>query len=125
MLIMDLISVIVDHNATIKYSGGIGEGSRGLIISVEWINDNLMADSLADSIVAILYSVDSSPASVKLSSKKCSHSHNLAVKKENDEDRPIKDDNTNCVKSAHTKTEISLRIHRMSTLLRAQFGDTF
>lgn len=124
VLIMDQISVIVDHNATIKYSGGIGEGSRGLIISVEWINDNLMADSLADSIVAILYSVDSSPASVKLSSKKCSHSHQVKV--ENDDDGTIKDDSNGASgKSAHANSAISLRIHRISTLLRAQFGDTF
>lgn len=102
-LIMDMIDILVDHK----------KSTNGLHITVEWINDNLMADSLADSVVAILYSVDSSPASVKLTSKLCS-SH---VKKEEPEPEPA-------TRVAHANSEISSRIHRISTLLRAQFGDS-
>ncbi|KAK6454547.1 beta-lactamase-like protein [Scheffersomyces xylosifermentans] len=104
-LIMEVIDVIVDRTKT-----------GGLYITVEWINDNLMSDSLADSVIAILYSIDSSPASVKLSSKSCSHNH----KSENGakESTPPTD------KSAHANSEISSRIHRISSLLKAQFGDS-
>lgn len=119
VLIMDSISVIVDHNATAKAGGG-----SGMLVAIEWINDNLMADSLADSVVAILYSVDSSPASVKLSSKRCLHSH-TKVKTEDDQDTEMKDTPPPSGKLAHANTEILLRIHRIATLLRAQFGDTF
>ncbi|EGW33085.1 uncharacterized protein SPAPADRAFT_66091 [Spathaspora passalidarum NRRL Y-27907] len=95
-VIMDVVDIFVDKTKT----------GPGLQISVEWINDNLMADSLADSVIAILYSIDSSPASVKLSST--THTH---VKQETES------------KSAHAKSEIADRIKRISTLLRAQFGD--
>ena len=62
-----------------------------MFITVEWINDNLMADSLADSVIAILYSIDSSPASVKLSSQNHNHGDNHIVKKEDsmEIDRPV------------------------------------
>ena len=109
-LIMDKIEVLVDRTKT---TGG------GLFITVEWINDNLMADSLADSVVAILYSIDSSPASVKLSSKPHSHS----VKQENGEEaEPEKP--PPLPKFAHADNQISGRLARISALLRAQFGDT-
>lgn len=103
-VIMDMIDILVDRTKT-----------GAMLITVEWINDNLMADSLADSVIAILYSIDSSPASVKLSSKECSHSH--GVKEE---------DGVTCppVKSAHANYEIGSRIHRISSLLHAQFGDS-
>ncbi|CAN3363262.1 endoribonuclease Ysh1p [Diutina catenulata] len=81
-VIMDMIVVSVD-----KTKGA-------LLVVVEWINDNLMADSLADSVVAILYSIDSSPASVKKSSQPCGHSHGSGE-----------------------------RLERIAALLRSQFGD--
>lgn len=117
-LIMDVISVIVDITGS--------EKSNGLFVTVEWINDNLMADSLADSVVAILYSTDSSPASVKLTSKSCLHSH-THVKNEDTEMLTENGRETTppSQKHAHANSEISSRIHRISTLLRAQFGDTF
>lgn len=105
-LIMDMIDILVERK----------KSQDGLQITVEWINDNLMADSLADSVVAILYSVDSSPASVKLTSKSCSHSHPVKTEDEDDE----KEDD----KSGYTNSEIASRIHRISTLLKAQFGDS-
>lgn len=104
-LIMDMILVSVDKSTP----------ATGLNINVEWINNNAMADSLADSIVAILYSVDSSPASVKLTSKTHTHSH--IVKKEDSGEVATED------KKGHQLSDISSRIHRISTLLKAQFGD--
>lgn len=107
-VIMDMIDVVIDRT----------KSQTSLHVTVEWINDNLMADSLADSVVAILYSIDSSPASVKLSSKSCNH-----VKKESGEVE-MADGETEAKKPAHANTEISSRIQRISKLLRAQFGDS-
>lgn len=107
-LIMDKIEVLVDRTK-----------SGGLYITVEWINDNLLADSLADSVVAILYSIDSSPASVKMTSKP--HSHE--VKEENGEameDVPPPP----LPKYGHADNQVSLRVARISALLKAQFGET-
>lgn len=106
-LIMDMIYVSVDKTLT----------AGGMNITVEWINDNLMADSLADSVVAILYSIDSSPISVKLTSKPHTHTH---VKLEPGEDAVQPEE----PKKAHANTDLSSRIRRVSTLLRAQFGDS-
>lgn len=44
------------------------------LATLEW-TQGLISDAVADSIVAILLSVDSSPASVKLSSHSCEHVH--------------------------------------------------
>lgn len=104
-LIMDMIYVSVDK----------AQAADGLNITVEWINDNLMADSLADSVVAILYSIDSSPVSVKLTSKP--HSH---VKLEPGEDEVQPEEK----KKAHASSDLSSRIRRISTLLKAQFGES-
>ncbi|KAI5953688.1 YSH1 [Candida jiufengensis] len=103
-VIMDVVDIFIDKT-----------NNSGLYISVEWINDNLMADSLADSIIAILYSIDSSPASVKLTSKQHNHSHNHIsdrVKIENGiKKKLIKND------------DIETRIQKISLILQAQFGD--
>lgn len=104
-LIMDMILISVDKSTP----------ATGLNINVEWINNNAMADSLADSIVAILYSVDSSPASVKLTSKGHTHSHDV-------KEEPL-DEVKSIEKKGHQLSDISSRIKRISKLLKAQFGD--
>lgn len=109
-IIMDMINVIAEK------SGG------KLNVSVEWINDNLMADSLADSVIAILYSIDSSPASVKRSSKSCSHGSEPAIKKDVEDEWPEAEEKLD--KFAHAETGISSRMRRISKLLKAQFGDS-
>ncbi|OBA17038.1 Metallo-hydrolase/oxidoreductase [Metschnikowia bicuspidata var. bicuspidata NRRL YB-4993] len=106
-LIMDMIYITADKS----------KESKGLEITVEWINNNAMADSLADSVVAILYNVDSSPASVKLTSKAHSHGH---VKEEPSEETVQEQE----VKKAHGNHDVETRIRRISTLLKAQFGDS-
>ncbi|KAF3985719.1 hypothetical protein FT663_03814 [Candidozyma haemuli var. vulneris] len=93
------------------------ESAGALNVTVEWINDDLMGDSLADSIVAILLSIDSSPVSVKMTSQHCSHSH---VKQEDDEDM-VKQE---APKRAHANSDIASRIKRISSLLKSQFGDS-
>lgn len=113
-VIMDIIDINVEKNNS--------QGNGALFINVEWVNDNLMADSLADSVIAILYSIDSSPASVKLTSKSCSHSHSK-VKQEVDDDGMV-DTTPPPEKNAHANSEISSRIHRITSLLKAQFGES-
>lgn len=83
-VIMDMVVVTADKTT-----------APAMLVVVEWINDNLMADSLADLVVAILYLVDSSPASVKISLSLCSHSHTLPEQ----------------------------QLDRIVALLRSQFGD--
>ncbi|KAI5966405.1 YSH1 [Candida pseudojiufengensis] len=94
-VIMDVVDIYIDKTNT-----------PGLYITVEWINDNLMADSLADSIIAILYSIDSSPASVKLTSKPHNHNHKHEEKR-----KLIQSD------------DIESRIQKISLILQAQFGE--
>ena len=109
-LIMDMINIIVEKtNPT---------SSGAMNVTVEWINDNLMADSLADSVVAILVSIDSSPASVKMTSSKHDHEHDHGTKVKTPNELTLSLD-----KPAHTNTDISERIYRISTLLKAQFGN--
>lgn len=73
------------------------------ICTIEWTS-GIINDTIADSVVAILMSVDSSPASVKLSSKN-SHEHNY-----ND---------------TLADSRVTTRINRISKMLKAQFGDSF
>ncbi|KAG5421624.1 YSH1 [Candida metapsilosis] len=101
-VIMDVVDILVDRSE-----------SPGLFISVEWINDNLMADSLADGIIAILYSIDSSPASVKMSSSQHSHTHQPTHIKQEKEST-----------STVMKSDIASRISQLQLLLGAQFGES-
>ncbi|EJS42547.1 ysh1p [Saccharomyces arboricola H-6] len=77
------------------------------LATLEWTQD-LMTDTVADSIVAILMNVDSAPASVKLSSHSCDdHDHNDVLPFEQ-----IKMD------------EVS-RVKQISRLFKEQFGECF
>ncbi|KAG0168741.1 endoribonuclease ysh1 [Apophysomyces sp. BC1034] len=49
-------------------------GSKPHQVTLEWIG-NTMNDIVADSVLAVILSIDSSPASVKASTHPCSHSH--------------------------------------------------
>lgn len=102
-LIMDTILVSVDKSTP----------ASGLSVNVEWLSNNAMADSLADSIVAILYSVDLSPVSVKLTSK--AHTHGVKSEPADGVAAPEL--------QALQRSDIAGRIERICSLLRAQFGD--
>ncbi|RCK54416.1 Endoribonuclease YSH1 [Candida viswanathii] len=104
-VIMDVVDIFVDRTKR-----------PGLYITVEWINDNLMTDSLADSVIAILYSIDSSPASVKLSSQSHNHSHGTQLKQEPGAEHPPE---------AHAVSDLTSRLQRIALMLEAQFGETF
>lgn len=53
----------------------VRHNDNNYIATIEW-ECGMMEDTIADTAVAILLSCDSLPASVKLTSKHCSHSHN-------------------------------------------------
>ncbi|KAL3241169.1 cleavage polyadenylation factor subunit YSH1 [Nakaseomyces bracarensis] len=72
--------------------------------TLEW-TQGLISDTVADSIVAILMSVDSAPVSVKKSSHNCSHSHDNVIEKEQE-------------------SEV-WKIKQIAKLFKEQFGDAF
>lgn len=74
---------------------------------LEW-SQGLISDTIADSIMAILMSVDSSPASVKMSSHSCSHDH----------DHNIND-------SLKEQEEQVWKIKQVTSLFKEQFGEAF
>lgn len=72
-------------------------------VELEW-EGNMLNDGIADSVMAVLFSVESSPAAVKRSSAKHEHSHALP------EANP------------HAKPSPSERLERLLWFLEAQFG---
>ncbi|GAO51751.1 mRNA cleavage and polyadenylation specificity factor complex subunit Ysh1 [Saitoella complicata NRRL Y-17804] len=69
-------------------------------LEIEWVG-NVMNDSIADAVLAILLGVESSPASVKLTNQSCSHSHY----------------------PSHANVTPALRLERVLMFLEAQFGE--
>ena len=74
-------------------------------VELEW-EANLLNDGIADSVMAVLFSVESSPAAVKQSSSKHSHSHSTPEGKTN----------------PHAKPSPADRLERLLWFLEAQFG---
>ncbi|KAG0801367.1 hypothetical protein G6F62_006727 [Rhizopus arrhizus] len=63
-------------------------------VTLEWIG-NAMNDMVADSVLAIILAIDSSPASVKVSSQRCSHDHGIkeeGIKEEGIKEEGIKEE---------------------------------
>lgn len=121
------INVTVDNEDTWEcfimdmiYITAKKSSSAGLDVVVEWINSNAMADSLADSVVAILYNADLSPVSVKLTSKP--HTH--GVKQEESDGVALDEDKQHGEKAVSGDHDAESRIDRILTLLKSQFGDS-
>ncbi|KAH3903269.1 cleavage polyadenylation factor subunit YSH1 SCDLUD_000893 [Saccharomycodes ludwigii] len=72
------------------------------LATLEWVQ-SAINDTVADSVMAILLSVESSPASVKLSSHTHDHHHD----------------------HHHEEDQILLRIQQIANVFKEQFGDTF
>ncbi|SCU89006.1 LAFA_0E15698g1_1 [Lachancea sp. 'fantastica'] len=84
------------------------------IATLEW-SQGIMNDTVADSVMAILLSVDSSPVSVKMSSKSCNHHHTHGKDSQLDDlDQPIVADHDDVWK-----------IRQVARLCTEQFGDCF
>ncbi|KAH7155273.1 beta-lactamase-like protein [Dactylonectria estremocensis] len=72
-------------------------------VELEW-EGNMLNDGIADSVMAVLFSVESSPAAVKRSSAKHSHSHELPAQ------------------NPHRTPSPEERLERLLWFLEAQFG---
>lgn len=84
----------------------------GSIAIVEW-TQGLVTDTIADSVVAILMSVDSAPASVKMSSHHCDHSHIVEEGHTHEDDIMVE------------QSEVAWKIKKVVELFKEQFGDAF
>lgn len=105
--VMDSVKIIHEGNQT----------------TIEWVG-NVMNDAIADSVLAVLLSVDSSPASVKMTSKSCNHDHGSgdeAAHHKHEED----DKKKAIIKTGHANLTTMDRIEQVSAILTAQFGDTY
>ncbi|SCU84106.1 LAMI_0C06260g1_1 [Lachancea mirantina] len=87
----------------LKIMGDIKLNIINDVATLEW-SQGLINDTVADSVMAILLSVDSSPASVKLSSHSCSHEYH--------DEHELQD------------SEIQWKIRHIVRLLKEQFGDS-
>lgn len=145
-----------DDEFELKIMNDITVTLEGDVCTVQWTS-GLINDTIADSVIAILLSVDTSPASVKLTSKSHNHAHghghqhqhqHQQVKKEQDEKLNQQEEATSigaqsgdngkitelvesngldneAVLLQHADSSIKTRIHRVISLLKAQFGDSF
>lgn len=73
-------------------------------VELEW-EGNMLNDGIADSVMAVLFSVESSPAAVKRSSSKHTHSHDLPADA-----------------NPHSRPSPADRLERLLWFLEAQFG---
>lgn len=107
------VEVAFEENdkADFNVMDAVNVSHEGNKTKVEWVG-NVMNDAIADSVLAVLLSVDSSPASVKMSSQKCGCSEDGA---ENGESHG----------HTHANATTNDRIERVSALLYAQFGDSY
>ncbi|KAI2480012.1 Endoribonuclease YSH1 [Pyrenophora tritici-repentis] len=103
--IMDCVSVLVKN------------GGR---VEVEW-EGNVINDGIADAVLAVLFTVESSPAAVRQSSKQHSHSHHTDDKNSNDDSINL----THRFKTPHPHhtPDPSTRLARLFLFLEAQFGE--
>ncbi|KIX07893.1 uncharacterized protein Z518_02547 [Rhinocladiella mackenziei CBS 650.93] len=92
---------------TLKWSG------REKQIELEW-EGNTMNDGIADAVMAVLMTVESSPAAVKYSSNKSSHSHHA-----NGQENGIE-----MLHNQHTNISPEDRFSRLCMFLEEQFGDS-
>ncbi|KAI9497608.1 beta-lactamase-like protein [Zychaea mexicana] len=82
---------------------------RTNLLTLEWIG-NAMNDMVADSVLAVILSVDSSPASVKASTHPCSHSHGTV-----DAEMGLEHDKV--------QQEVDSNFHDVVAFLKEQFGE--
>ncbi|OQD67794.1 hypothetical protein PENPOL_c003G10249 [Penicillium polonicum] len=88
--------------------------SRTREVELEW-EGNMMNDGVADAVMAVLLTVESSPASVKQSAKNKHHHHHHHG--DNDDDMEIPS-----LPNPHSQSGPQERLARMLMMLEAQFG---
>ncbi|KAK2750027.1 endoribonuclease ysh1 [Onygenales sp. PD_40] len=94
------LAYLVMGCVTIRYTARTRE------VEVEW-EGNMMNDGIADAVMAVLLTVESSPASVKRSTKTHTHTHTHTH-----------------TRNPHANPDMTERFARLCMLLEAQFGDT-
>lgn len=91
-------------------------------IELEW-EGNLLNDSIADSVLTVLYSVESSPAAVKRSAHKSKHAHGH---EHNGHDHGAASDDDDAFRlpkrNLHANVTPEERLERLFMFLEAQFG---
>ncbi|KAK0386405.1 hypothetical protein NLU13_6242 [Sarocladium strictum] len=87
-------------------------------VELEW-EGNMLNDGIADSVMAVLFSVESSPAAVKRSASKNPHSHSHSHS--HSHDTTVLDPKT--AKNPHANISPSDRLERLLWFLEAQFGE--
>lgn len=95
-------------------------------IELEW-EGNLLNDSIADSVLTVLYSVECSPAAVRRSAQKSKHSHSHSHEpKSEHENGGIADSDDSVYKlpdrNPHANVKPEERLERLFMFLEAQFG---
>lgn len=85
-------------------------------VELEW-EGNMLNDGIADSVMAVLFSVESSPAAVKKSSGKCGHSHGSTHSP-----KPEADNGGLPASNPHAHVSSQDRLERLLWFLEAQFG---
>ncbi|CAO2652521.1 Nn.00g008040.m01.CDS01 [Neocucurbitaria sp. VM-36] len=100
--VMDCVNVLIKN------------GGR---VEVEW-EGNVINDGIADAVLAVLFTVESSPAAVRQSSKQHSHSHSSHTEKSEAQlSHRFKQPHP------HHTTDPSTRLARLFLFLEAQFGE--
>jgi cleavage and polyadenylation specificity factor subunit 3 len=86
-------------------------------VELEW-EGNMLNDGIADSVMAVLFSVESSPAAVKRSSANSKHSHSHSPPESDDQIYAAQPDS----KNPHAHISPADRLERLMWFLEAQFG---
>ncbi|GMM30105.1 cleavage polyadenylation factor subunit [Martiniozyma asiatica (nom. inval.)] len=104
------------------------DDSKG-IAAIHW-ESGINEDTIADSVIAILLTCDSSPASVKLTSKSCSHAHShseikqeITVKKETNVG--LSDELFDSLPIMNIDTTPETRMKHIVEILTTQFGEAY
>lgn len=94
-------------------------------IELEW-EGNLLNDSIADSVLTVLYSVECSPAAVRRSAQKSKHSHSHAHEPKSEHENGGLDDHDSGyslpTRNPHASITPEERLERLFMFLEAQFG---
>ncbi|KAH3662360.1 hypothetical protein OGAPHI_005612 [Ogataea philodendri] len=109
--IKELVDDEEEYVAEVMNTVKITLESNHSVVTVEW-NSGMVDDTIADSVLAILMSCDSSPASVKISSKPHDHDH--------DHEHDIKEE-----EEPEDEFSADARLDKILKLLGVQFGDSF
>ncbi|KAM0253848.1 hypothetical protein ACHAQJ_007132 [Trichoderma viride] len=86
-------------------------------VELEW-EGNMLNDGIADSVMAVLFSVESSPAAVKRSSANSKHSHSHSHSESDNQVYAAQPDS----KNPHAHISPADRLERLMWFLEAQFG---